>query len=67
MLKILDIIKDLSSPLIDFEYKKLPQDDPMQRRPDIHLAKKELNWEPKIELKDGLIKTIDWFKKNYNF
>ena len=61
------LVRDLINPNLDFEYKKLPQDDPMQRRPDIHLAKKELNWEPKIELKDGLIKTIDWFKKNYNF
>ncbi len=61
------LVRDLINPNLDFEYKKLPQDDPMQRRPDIHLAKKELNWEPKIELKEGLIKTIDWFKKNYNF
>ena len=43
-------------------YMPLPQDDPQQRRPDISLAKKELNWEPKIELKEGLIKTIEYFK-----
>ncbi len=41
----------------------LPQDDPMQRQPDITLAKKELNWEPKIKLEDGLVKTIEYFKK----
>ena len=41
---------------------KLPEDDPMQRRPDISLAKKELLWDPKVELKDGLIKTINYFK-----
>ena len=39
----------------------LPSDDPMQRQPDIKLAKKMLNWEPKIQLKEGLIKTIDYF------
>jgi len=39
----------------------LPSDDPMQRQPDIELAKKMLNWEPKIQLKEGLIKTIDYF------
>jgi UDP-glucuronate decarboxylase len=40
----------------------LPSDDPMMRQPDISLAKKELNWSPKIELEEGLIKTIEFFK-----
>ena len=40
----------------------LPPDDPMQRQPDISLAKKELDWAPKIELEEGLIKTIDYFR-----
>ncbi|MCK9411998.1 MAG: SDR family oxidoreductase [Prolixibacteraceae bacterium] len=39
----------------------LPSDDPMQRQPNIELAKKMLNWEPKIQLKEGLIKTIEYF------
>jgi UDP-glucuronate decarboxylase len=39
----------------------LPSDDPMQRQPNIELAKKILDWEPKIQLKEGLIKTIDYF------
>jgi UDP-glucuronate decarboxylase len=42
-------------------YKSLPSDDPMQRQPDISLAKKELGWEPKIELEEGLKKTIVYF------
>jgi UDP-glucuronate decarboxylase len=40
----------------------LPPDDPMMRQPDIALAKKELNWSPKIQLDEGLIKTIEYFK-----
>lgn len=40
----------------------LPPDDPMQRQPDITLARKELNWSPKIELEEGLLKTIDYFR-----
>ena len=40
--------------------KDLPNDDPKQRRPDINKAKKLLNWEPVVELDDGLTKTIDW-------
>ena len=40
----------------------LPQDDPTQRQPNISLAKKELNnWEPKVQLNEGLIKTISYF------
>ena len=40
----------------------LPQDDPRQRRPDISLAKSVLGWEPKIQLQQGLVKTIDYFR-----
>ena len=40
----------------------LPQDDPMQRRPVIEMAKDELKWIPKIQLEEGLIKTINYFK-----
>ncbi|MCM8783442.1 MAG: SDR family oxidoreductase [Candidatus Omnitrophica bacterium] len=44
------------------EFKPLPQDDPKQRKPDITLAKKLLNWEPKVSFEEGLKKTIAWFK-----
>lgn len=48
-------------------YFPLPSDDPMQRRPDISLAKRELgNWEPEIALDEGLIHTIDYFKAKLN-
>ncbi len=43
--------------------KPLPSDDPKQRRPDISLAKKELGWEPKIALREGLVQTIAYFEK----
>lgn len=43
-------------------YKPLPQDDPTQRQPDISLAKKQLKWEPKVQLEEGLQKTIEYFK-----
>lgn len=43
-------------------YKPLPSDDPMMRQPDISIAKEKLKWSPKIELDEGLIKTIDFFK-----
>jgi len=40
----------------------LPSDDPKQRQPDITLAKQHLDWEPKVELREGLLKTIEYFK-----
>ncbi len=44
-------------------YKPLPSDDPIQRRPVIELAKKELDWEPSIPLDKGLDKTIEYFRQ----
>jgi UDP-glucuronate decarboxylase len=43
-------------------FEPLPQDDPLQRRPDITSAKKRLNWEPTLELEEGLKRTIEYFK-----
>ena len=54
--KIIEITNS-NSKLIN---KDLPQDDPKQRKPDITKAKTLLNWEPKVNLEDGLTKTIDW-------
>jgi len=44
-------------------FKPLPQDDPVQRQPDITLAKKELSWEPKVALNEGLVRTIEYFSE----
>ena len=46
------------------EYRKLPIDDPKQRRPDISRAKKYLKWQSKVALEDGLTRTIEWFRQN---
>jgi UDP-glucuronate decarboxylase len=43
-------------------FKPLPQDDPLQRKPNIELARKKLKWEPRISLETGLKQTIDYFK-----
>lgn len=58
--KILEITAS-SSGII---YKPLPVNDPRVRRPDIKRAKKYLNWEPVVDLKEGLEKTIEWFKRD---
>ena len=44
-------------------FKPLPDDDPKMRRPDITLAKKELGWEPKVSLDEGLDEVISYFRK----
>ena len=44
-------------------FQPLPADDPMQRCPDISLARDKLQWEPKVDLETGLLKTIDFFDK----
>jgi len=58
--KILEITQSKSKLI----FQPLPQDDPLQRQPDITLAKKELdNWGPKVDLEEGLTKTIEYFRK----
>jgi len=57
--KIIELVGGRS----ELVYQSLPQDDPMQRKPVIDLARKELDWEPVVQLEEGLIKTIDYFKK----
>lgn len=63
MLELAEKVINLTNSKSKLVFKPLPQDDPMQRRPDISLARNELNWQPKIQLEDGLIKTIEYFKK----
>jgi UDP-glucuronate decarboxylase len=62
-------IKELAEKIIEItgstsnlEYKSLPSDDPTQRQPDITLARETLGWEPKIQLEEGLKKTIPYFE-----
>ena len=57
------LIKDLINPNLEFEFKALPEDDPLQRQPSIELAKEILNWEPKINIEDGLKRTVQWYKE----
>lgn len=63
MLELAQQIIDLIGSKSKITYLPLPSDDPKQRQPDISLAKKELGWEPKVKLRDGLIKTIEYFEK----
>ena len=63
-------IRELAEMVVDIvgggssivEARPLPEDDPLQRKPDITLAKEKLGWEPRISLRDGLQRTIEWFQ-----
>ena len=57
-----EIVKEMTASPSEFELRPLPQDDPIRRQPDITRAKETLNWEPTIALRDGLARTVDYFK-----
>ena len=62
---VLDLAKkivELTGSKSKLVFMPLPSDDPVKRKPDISLAKKELNWEPQIDIVDGLTSTIEYFK-----
>lgn len=61
ILELAELVLSLTGSKSEIIFKPLPQDDPIQRRPDITLAKEHLGWEPKVPLREGLIKTIAYF------
>jgi len=63
VLELANTIKTLTKSKSKIVFKELPIDDPKVRQPDITRAKKELNWQPRIKLEEGLKTTIKWFKK----
>ena len=56
-------IIELTDSTSEIKYLELPNDDPKQRKPDITKAKTKLNWEPKVNLEEGLTKTITWVQE----
>lgn len=60
--QLAELVVELTGTRSRIVYKPMPADDPSQRRPDITLAKSRLGWEPKVKLREGLQKTIDYFK-----
>jgi UDP-glucuronate decarboxylase len=62
ILELAEKIIKLCDSKSELVFEELPEDDPMQRKPDITLAKKVLDWEPTVEIDDGLKKTIEYFE-----
>jgi UDP-glucuronate decarboxylase len=62
ILELAEQVIELTGSKSQIIHRDLPEDDPLQRQPDITLARTKLGWEPTIALREGLTKTIDWFK-----
>jgi UDP-glucuronate decarboxylase len=62
MLELAETVLRLVGSASTITYQPLPQDDPKQRQPDISLAQKQLDWQPKVGLEDGLKETIAYFR-----
>lgn len=66
ILNFAKLIIELTNSNSEIIFAPLPSDDPVQREPNITLAKEKLNWEPKVAVKEGLLKTIEYFSKVIN-
>lgn len=62
ILELAQTVIELTNSKSTIIFEPLPQDDPMQRKPDITFASKTIGWDPKIQLEEGLLKTIKYFK-----
>ena len=62
ILELAETVIELTNSKSKLIYKDLPEDDPIQRQPNIQLAMQKLSWNPSIELGEGLQKTISYFK-----
>ena len=62
IIEIANIIKNKINPSLEIVNKELPQDDPRKRKPSIKLAMEKINWSPKIELDEGIDRTVKYFK-----
>lgn len=63
MIELAELVRDLIGSSVEIVHEPLPQDDPRQRQPDIAQAREKLGWEPKIALRDGLVRTIAYFER----
>merc|ERR1711978_863278 len=63
ILELAQTIQRIVNPANKISFKPLPSDDPKKRQPDISKAKSVLGWQPKVELEEGLTKTISYFKE----
>jgi len=61
--QLAELVLELTGSASELVFEPLPSDDPQQRRPDIGLARAQLGWEPKVQLREGLARTIGYFEE----
>jgi len=64
--ELAELVIELTGSRSTLDYRPLPQDDPMQRQPNIAVARDKLGWEPKVQLREGLERTIEYFRDFVN-
>jgi len=64
LLDLAELVLKITSSSSSLEFRELPEDDPKQRCPDISKARELLNWEPEVEISDGIKRTADWISQN---
>jgi nucleoside-diphosphate-sugar epimerase len=64
MLELAEFVLEVSGSTSELVFEPLPTDDPRQRRPDISLAERVLDWHPVVELREGLALTHDWYRRH---
>ncbi|MFS8100343.1 SDR family oxidoreductase [Lentzea alba] len=62
VLELAQVVGELTGVSVSLEYSDLPTDDPTQRKPDITRAQELLGWQPEVNLREGLLRTIEWFQ-----
>ncbi|HZT65597.1 MAG TPA: UDP-glucuronic acid decarboxylase family protein [Acidimicrobiales bacterium] len=63
VLQLAELVLEVTGSKSEVVRRPLPQDDPTRRQPDITLARAQLGWEPKVDLREGLARTADWFRR----
>ena len=64
--ELAELVIEMTGSKSELEFRPLPQDDPMQRKPDISRARETLGWEPSVALREGLARTIEYFAQLRN-
>ena len=62
VLQLAAMVAEATGTQVKVDARRLPQDDPTRRRPDISLAQRLLGWEPTVPLRDGIAQTVQWFR-----
>jgi dTDP-glucose 4,6-dehydratase len=60
--ELAELVLELTGSTSELQFEPLPVDDPTQRKPDLTLARTRLGWEPQIQLREGLERTVEWFR-----